>query len=506
MTKSFNSSNQYGQTRFTVSDTPGKGSFTTIAEAVNASSAAGGGGVYIFPGAYTESITWPSNVVVSGDIGEGSGSFKVNILGNQTFSIAGGSLAFQGIAFTATSGDAWTVSGNATTFVINSCLIFAVSGGGIISTSAELIIRNSNIIAGGAQAINALSGTVIVNSCTLGTGSSSGNTVDLQSSASINANLSTFTTPSSGSGSCIASSGATTSVTSTRNVFSAGNLANASAFIFTVNGGTIKSTQDQFTVNGTFLIRSGGGIGAFTYGGMIVNAGTSTFDPLITSVTSLDTLPIPYTKSGLDFTVSANPTRVYKDIFWTSSENPKTVLATNVPWLVADLAAADRLAAFWLQKLVTLLKNYFNDAQTDQIIGAWGSSSGMAAQLASGAFAAPPSAGTNMDVAKGTPTNYGARWYELIVGADSSGNLFTMGFTVALFSSASLDSTWQYPFKIIYQTVTEQASTAHNFSATSPFTVISGVAPKCTTYATSFTTPTDAYLICAEPVSIEAIR
>jgi hypothetical protein len=213
-----------------------------------------------------------------------------------------------------------------------------------------------------------------------------------------------------------------------------------------------------------------------------------------------------YAKCGFDFTVSTNPTRVYRDLIWCSSQSGATVQAANVPWVVADQADADRLAAYWIQQLTTFFKDLENDSSYDQLIGAIPSASGIASKLAVGTVAVAPSPSTDMDnnVSFGTFLNYGGEWFELVVGANAAGTvLYTMWFNIALSAGSSSDAPAMYPFRMIFQTTPNQ--TLSSFPATA-IGAISGAAPRTTARTTSFTSPSGAFLLCAEPVSVECRR
>jgi len=213
-----------------------------------------------------------------------------------------------------------------------------------------------------------------------------------------------------------------------------------------------------------------------------------------------------YTKCGFDFTVSTNPTRVYRDLIWCSSQSGATVQAANVPWVVADQADADRLAAYWIQQLTTFFKNLENDSTYDQLIGAIPSASGIASKLASGTVAVAPSPSTDMDnnFAFGTGINYGSEWFELVVGANAAGTqLYTMWFTFALVGSSATSADSLFPFRMVFQTTANQTLTS--FPTTS-IGSLSGAAPRTSARTTAYTPPGGAFLLCAEPVSVECRR
>jgi hypothetical protein len=215
-----------------------------------------------------------------------------------------------------------------------------------------------------------------------------------------------------------------------------------------------------------------------------------------------------YVKTGLDFTVATIPDRTFKSVVWCAGASATVITTANVPWVVADANAAERLAVYWLQELTTLLRGLENDTQYDQMLGAWASAASLSSQLSSGAFALTPSSATDMDlnyVTSGTQ-NYGAEYFELVVGANAAATeLYTMGFNIALVASASYDTACLFPFRLIYQTTRDAASGTGLVSTATG--AMSASAPKVTirTGAT-WTTPAAAFGICAEPLTIECRR
>jgi len=213
-----------------------------------------------------------------------------------------------------------------------------------------------------------------------------------------------------------------------------------------------------------------------------------------------------YAKCGFDFTVSTNPTRVYRDLIWCSSQSGATVQAANVPWVVADQADADRLAAYWIQQLTTFFKDLENDNCYDQLIGAIPSASGIASKLAVGTVAVAPSASTDMDniFSFASSSTYAGEWFELVVGANAAGTvLYTMWFNIALVAPSSGDASSMYPFRMVFQTAPDQSLSSFPTTAVGS---IASVAPRTTARATSFTAAVSAFLLCAEPVSVECRR
>lgn len=207
-----------------------------------------------------------------------------------------------------------------------------------------------------------------------------------------------------------------------------------------------------------------------------------------------------YTKMGLDFTISAIPTRVMYDYLWCSAAASSAIVTANVPWICANLVDAEKLAVYWVQQLVTFFKNLENDTQFDQVIGAIPSAGAIATKLASGSFAVVPNATTDMDNSMNAAT-YAAEWFELVVGANVAlTEIYTMSFTFAQDTTVAVTSN---PFRIIFQTVSGTVTPAFSGVAISSITA---AAPKCTIRASGFTPPATAFLLCAEPICIESRR
>jgi hypothetical protein len=216
--------------------------------------------------------------------------------------------------------------------------------------------------------------------------------------------------------------------------------------------------------------------------------------------------PVRYDKCGLDFTTSALPLRTFRDYIWCSAQAGASVTGDNVPWVVGSQADADLLAVYWLQQITTFFKNLENDNQYDQLIGGIPAASAIASRLSSGTFAVTPSGSTDMDnqLVASNPANYAGEWFELVVASKAGANpeYYTMWFNIAQVATA-MDSSVLNPFKIVYQTSASQTL------ATFPATVvgpITGTAPKTTARVGTWTPVLSAFLICAEPITIECKR
>ena len=299
MVKNINAAGQYGNSQFTVSQTSVEAAYTTIQEAVTEATGSGGT-IYIYPGTYTESISWPGGITV---IGAGKGDFAIGfdviIDGNQTFN-SGGTSSFQNLFFRSFSGNTATIddAGGSLGIEFKDCIINASAGKGIVSTTpgAHFININleSSLVSASDNAIDASGNTTVITSfCQISTTTDNLNTVELNDSSSINPILTQFSTSTMGTGSCIALNGATSSVESFDSKYICGDSANASAFLFTIAGGTVRTLQDEMnTVGGTYWARSTGAFGSLTYGSTTIDTGTTrVIDPQITA-TLLDELTI----------------------------------------------------------------------------------------------------------------------------------------------------------------------------------------------------------------------
>jgi hypothetical protein len=206
--------------------------------------------------------------------------------------------------------------------------------------------------------------------------------------------------------------------------------------------------------------------------------------------------PAAHVKLGYDLVVSSNPKAVFRDTFLTSGTASTSISAVNIPWVYADIEAAERSLPFWIQKLTTFFKNLENDAQFDQLIGAIPSQFAIPV----GSWGVPPSSSTDMDNQFGSATTYGSEHFELIVGRNAAAtSIYTFGFTFAQFANGTYDTTCLYPFRIIYQT-TRQTNVAFSGSA---ITSISSSAPRCTARGATYTTGGSAFPLMFEPICLE---
>jgi hypothetical protein len=212
---------------------------------------------------------------------------------------------------------------------------------------------------------------------------------------------------------------------------------------------------------------------------------------------------VPYLKSGADFTVSTNPQRVYRSHVWMSGSATavRTWYPYQIPWVYADITAAELACVFWIQQLTMFFKDMENDNQYDQLIGALPS---FIVSRINGNYQLPD-ANTDMDNSVGPGvTTYPFEWYELIVGRNQAGTeLYTMSFTLALISGATYDANTLFPFRIIWQTTRGAGMVGFNGQTV---VAIAGTQPRCTAYGTGgVAIPAAAFPIWAMPVSIESL-
>ena len=210
---------------------------------------------------------------------------------------------------------------------------------------------------------------------------------------------------------------------------------------------------------------------------------------------------MPYFKAGADFTVSTNPQRVYRSHMWFSggATAVRTWTPVQIPWIYADITAAELACVYWIQQLTMFFKDMENDNQFDQLIGALPA---FIVSRITGNLQVPDS-GTDMDNNVGPGiTTYSSEWFELIVGRNQAGTeLYTMSFTLALISDVAFNATGLYPFRIIFQTTRGAGMAGFSGQAIS---AISGAQPRCTVYGSGgVTIPSGGFPIWAMPVSFE---
>lgn len=212
---------------------------------------------------------------------------------------------------------------------------------------------------------------------------------------------------------------------------------------------------------------------------------------------------IPYIKAGADFTVSTNPQRVYRSHMWMSggATAVRTWYPYQIPWVYADITAAELACVYWIQQLTMFFKDMENDNQYDQLIGALPA---FIVSRITGNYQVP-NGSTDMDNNVGPGiTTYASEWFELIVGRNQAGTeLYTMSFTLALTSDAAFNATGLYPFRILWQTTRGAGMAGFSGQAVS---AISGAQPRCTVYGSGgVTIPSGGFPLWAVPVTFETL-
>lgn len=143
-----NSDNKFGLTPFIVGTVLGDGNnYTSVQTAIDECFAAGGGVVGLRPGTYTENLTLRNNVELFGFDVDGrlpSLLSHVSIIGNHTFSVAGGFAAqlSQYINFSCAAGDLFTINATGGGQAILAlkfcgCEAFTVPGQRIVALNAD---------------------------------------------------------------------------------------------------------------------------------------------------------------------------------------------------------------------------------------------------------------------------------------------------------------------------------------------------------------------------------
>lgn len=203
-----------------------------------------------------------------------------------------------------------------------------------------------------------------------------------------------------------------------------------------------------------------------------------------------------HTKRGYDLTVNTQPQFVFRDKFLTSGLASATISAANVPWVYANIDAAEASLPYWIQELTTFFKNLENDNQFDQLIGAIPNTF----SIPQGSWGVPPNAATDMDNQMGSVATYASESFEFIVGRNNAATeVYTFGFTFAQYANATYDATALNPFRIIYQT-TRGASSGFNGQS---ITSVASSTPRCTARSSSFTV--GSYLSTGFPLMYEPI-
>ncbi|MCE5316536.1 MAG: hypothetical protein LLG04_04135, partial [Parachlamydia sp.] len=278
-----NSTFLFGPTRYVVGPDAGA-SYSTIASAVTAVAAAGSPAtIYIQPGTYSESISWPSNVTVEAAANLISGTFcspTVTIIGNQTFT-GTGSIFLQAIKFVAIAGNVWTIgnaAGNCASF--KDCQISSaiLSGRGIAITGSGagdcVLDLQDSLIGTADDCVYASYTDISVARCNLNCLNASKANLNFVTHVNCSSDLNVFS--SSNSDNIILTDG-----TCTYNSISSRYLQGDSAFVFGAAGATATSCYeyiDSSAASGYFA-RSTGAYGALRYGNLTLSGTAQSIDP-----------------------------------------------------------------------------------------------------------------------------------------------------------------------------------------------------------------------------------
>jgi hypothetical protein len=316
-----NFSGVFGSSQFVVSSNAALGTYTTIQAAVTAAAGLGGGTIIIQPGTYTESITWPAAISVQAATTftlDDLSIFPVIISGNQTFSNTG-QVAFESIAFSATSGDCWTVgnssTGNSLLCLSNceitasgtcislsslagiadmradSCRFVSVSGNGISLTDGVITLTSCEIDSLGASCLNTgLDGTAIINNCIFSNSGAFSTVICSDVTASIESSYTNYT--------------------------SAAN----TVFSFTAAGSITTDFDNLSAAAGSGYYATGPGGGNFTIGNAVISGSALSIDPAITTTIQSSVV---------------NPINPFPSILWNSISSNQT-LAVNNGYLVTS--------------------------------------------------------------------------------------------------------------------------------------------------------------------------
>lgn len=214
-----------------------------------------------------------------------------------------------------------------------------------------------------------------------------------------------------------------------------------------------------------------------------------------------------HTGGGLDFRVDKGAKSMTMLTLHTY-DSGTTIAASQVPFVVENITAAEQLAVIWLQQVSDKLKSYENDTHFDQLYGSLNGAVNLFNKLPSG-IPAISIGGSDMDnqilAASG---NYASEYFELIVAIDSAGNIFTTHFTIAHQATSVQDA--GYGFRLVYQTTQGQASPNNNGAGGFSNVGVGGISsasPRCTNRGASFTPSTAsssaAFPILFMPVTVQ---
>lgn len=289
-----NATGQYGTTVFTVSSVVGQAAYNRIVDAVTAASLSGGGAVYIFPGSYSESITWPSGISVIGAT-TGASASTVSITGNQVFNGVN-SIAFQNIFFnTQTTFMINPTSGSSSYIEFTNCSVTSSSPSqpaiSMMPTAPLAAIKLTSCSISGAMGISATGNSLVtITASQLSSTGSGSAAIFLDNTASLNC-TSSIVKATVGVGNCIYLNNSGVKVSSTSCSYTTGG----AVFLYNSNG-NVTSINDQFNASGAYFAQATGSYGVLTYAYGVVVSGTASIDPRLTinkpaEIPSKGTLP-----------------------------------------------------------------------------------------------------------------------------------------------------------------------------------------------------------------------
>lgn len=193
-----NSTNNFGISRYIVSQTPGRGSYTSIQSAINAANAAGGGTIYVEPGSYTEDLTFFDKIELVGSVGiEDAGN--IQLTGTHT-PPASGSISIKEFQlnsstdiFNSTAPGSGVISLFEVTFNVTDGYVFNLP-----NWTGSLKINDAGSIGTNDGVVNNTGGaTVFTNNCQIG----AGNTRTFTANGNVRMDLTYIVCPVSLSGS-----------------------------------------------------------------------------------------------------------------------------------------------------------------------------------------------------------------------------------------------------------------------------------------------------------------
>ena len=301
-----NSSGQFGSSEITVNPSVGAAAFTTLTNANAYAATLGGGTIIVFPGTYNESVTWTANLTVIGSstgtvtATSGLSTSPVIINGNQTYT-GTGYLAFQNVAFTSSSGTAWSSTLPAASSLSFSNSSIVNSGGAAIAISGansatSVLNLNTVLVNGSTTGITATSNLLAyANACRIVADNDS---VTLGTSVSFFSNDNTYVSLLSN---CIALTASSSSYSSSLSSYFAPS---GSGIEFSA-AATAKSFYEQYDSDASdgYYADTSSSSGTFEYAFISLTGSAVSINP------SIDAIAVPVQGSGVIWSdVSASST------------------------------------------------------------------------------------------------------------------------------------------------------------------------------------------------------